>query len=233
MGIAAGTTEVDLIQRDGLSIIERATALLVVDQESFELAGQIRQAGARFRKRVIEFCRPTIAAGLAAHRTALAQQEKLLEPYEEVETILEPRVVTYEQARQEIARRAREAAEKERQRLEEEARLEAALKAEAEGDTKEAERVLDSPVAPIVFTPPVAPAVPKVEGTSFRDHWSAEVIDLYALAEAVVKRTVPVDTIQGNQKMLDRMARDPNAGKENFLVPGVRAVKTRLSPVRG
>lgn len=223
------TTETDLIRSEGLSIVEQAEALQVTDPASFALAGHLRQMGARFKKRVIEFCAPTIAAGLAAHRAALAQQATLLEPAEQVEHILRPRVIAYEQEQQRIAREAREAAERERRMLEEEARLEAALTAEAAGDHREADRVLESPVAPIVFAAPPVVNVPKAEGTSFRDHWTAEVTDFRALVRAAADGEAPLTVLQADQKVLNGMAR---THRGELAIPGVRPVCERLSPVR-
>ena len=224
------TTETDLIQREGMNIVTQAEGLQVRDPDSFSLAGQIRQAGKRYLKRVAEFMDPMVAAGLKAHRTALAQKAKLEEPANQVEAILRPRVIAYEQEQQQNAREAQAAAERERRRLEEEARLEAALQAEAEGNSQEAERALTSPVAPIVFAPPPVVDLPKAAGTSFRDHWSAEVTDFLALVTAVASRQVPISVLQADQKVLDGMAR---ALKGNLNLPGVKAVCERLSPVRG
>jgi hypothetical protein len=115
----------------------------------------------------------------------------------------------------------------EERKLAEAALLEAeALKHQAQGNTEtaeaykaEAENVISSPVdAPQVKAAPVIPS----GGPRAGSYWSAEVISLKMLCQAVAAGTVPEQAIMANTTFLNNQAR---ALKKALNYPGVRPVE--------
>ncbi len=66
--------------------------------------------------------------------------------------------------------------------------------------------------------------VPKASGAHVRETWSAEVVDLMALARAIVLRQAPLYLIQGNMAELNTAARTLRG---EFNYPGVKAVSKK------
>lgn len=208
-----------------------AAELAVSDRESFDLADAFLGAVKAYRKRIADWINPVIGAWHAGHKASVALRESLDGPAATLETTLKRRLGDYEQEQQRKLRAAEAAAAVERQRLEDEARLQAALAADAAGDAQQAEAILTAPAPPMpVVAPPPAPVeIPRAQGLSFRTTYSAEVTDLGALIRAVAAGQAPIAYLQANLPALNGAAR---AHKEVFSVPGVRLVTERTSAKR-
>mgnify|MGYP001601365998 CR=1 FL=1 len=247
------TNQLQQVEHQGLAIVEQARALAVVDSESFQRAGLLRQGIKAYLKKVEEVCDPVIEAGLRAHRAALKQKTILEAPALEADKLAMSRMVEYDQAQKARARAAELAVQRERERLEFEARAKAeierkrleaaaeermvaeALEAETHGDTEAAARILAAPPAPVVvvpepiFVPSPQIEMPKAEGISTREVWRAEVVDLPALIAAVAAGQQSLALLLPNQVALNQMAR---AQKGMLAIPGVKAVCEHVMPVR-
>lgn len=242
-----------LLERQGTGMMVAAQQLLVADGASFAAGGEMLRAVAVYAKRVHEVIDPIVEAAHVAHRTAVAQRDRLLRPAQEVKRVVGEKMACYEtdqrelarmaeaQARREVERReseARERAEAERRRLQaesDERYLAAAVAAEDRGDPALAEMIVEN--APTVAAPPpepvsvVRPVVerPRAEGVSFRDSYRAEVTDLQALVQAVAAGAQPLTLLQPNMTALNQMAR---ALREQMQVPGVRVAVERTAVAR-
>ena len=247
------TTTVQHVESQGFALVDQARVLAVVDSESFQRAGLLRQAIKAYLKKVAEVCDPVIEAGLHAHRTALKQKTTLEAPALEADKLAMGRMVEYDQAQKARVREAELAVQRERERLEAEARAKAeverkrleaaaeermvadALEAEARGDTEAAATIMAAPPAPVVvvpepiFVPLPQIEVPKAEGISTREVWKAEVVDLSALVAAVASGRQSMAFLLPNQVALNGMAR---AQKGMLAIPGVKAVCEHIMPVR-
>lgn len=224
------TTE-QALQVQGESLATEAIGLLVTDQPSFELAGVMLQTVKGYLKKVGEVFDPIIRKAHETHHLSLEQKKKLEEPALRAERAIKMTMGTYEQAQDRLRRDAEALAEKERQRLADEAKLAAALEAEARGDDRGAERILAAPFTPTPIIVPVVqgPPPPKAEGVSFRSQYRAEVTDLALLVKAVAGGEAPVSTLQANLTALNGLAR---AMKEELRIPGVRVIVERVAAVR-
>lgn len=143
-----------------------------------------------------------------------------------------------ERERLEAEERARVVAETARLRREEEdRRLEAALAAEARGDTATAQRIVTAPIVvePVaprpVFVPPVqVPEVTRPEGTSYQTRWTAELVSLTDLLGAANAGLIPMAVLQQvlmfNGPGANALARSTRG---NVAVPGVKFVATRTT----
>jgi hypothetical protein len=241
------------MEQDGLALVAVATGLAVVDEDSFELAGEHLKSVKEYQRRVHDVFDPVVAAAFAAHRVAVEQRKSLLVHANSAEHTLKQRMAHFEQEQARRRREAEEAAARERERLEreerervaieeqrlrreaEERRLVEAVAAEASGDRTRAEALLEAPVlvASVVPRPvfvaatPVAP--PRLDGISFREQWSAEVVSLAELVQAVASGRAPITLLKPDEVALNAMAR---ALKGAMAVPGVRVRSERIAAVR-
>lgn len=161
-----------------------------------------------------------------------------------------------ERMRREAERAAREAAAREQERLralarqaEEEARARAdalrrqaeeadaqaaaALLAKAEAVEDQAFEQASELIEQAAMVPAQAVAVPpapKLEGSSIREVWSAEVVDLMELVRAVVAGKVPLAAVEPNMKVLNAQAKSL---KGQMDYPGVRSVCERTMASKG
>ena len=247
------TTSVQQVESQGLALVEQARTLAVVDTESYQRAGLLRQGLKLYLREVAKICDPVIEITRKARDAALKQKKDLEGPALEVDKTLMGRMVDHDQAQKARAREAELAAQRERERLEADARAKAeverkrlevaaeermvaeALEAEAHGDTEAAAQILAAPPAPVVvmpepiFVPPPQIEVPKADGISTREVWKAEVLDFAALVAAVASGQQSIAFLLPNQTALDGMAR---AQKGVLAIPGVKAVVKYVMPVR-
>lgn len=98
-----------------------------------------------------------------------------------------------------------------------------AKRAEASGNTGRAEELRERAI--------IVPVVPttKLAGTSTRELWSAELLDIKALCAAIADGKAPADMVTFNQSAGNRLA---SALKDAADVPGVRFMRTESMAVR-
>jgi len=204
----------------------------VTDPESFERANTALRSIKEFLRRVADLFDPMDAAQIAARKTTIAQRKSLEDKPKALELAQKAELVAYDLRQEAIRREAEAAAERERRRIEEDARIQAALEAESRGETRVAEAILEAPHPPTpVFAPPaIVPEMPKAEGLSFRSNFRAEVTDLALLVKAVAGGEAPIGTLLANLPMLNQMAR---AMKQELRLPGVRVVEERIASQKG
>ncbi len=231
----------------------RAAALLVTDNPSYEVAAGVLVDIKALRKKISESCDPVIAAGLLAHRTALAQKKDLEAPLTAAEATIKSSMGAYtaEQERLRREEERRRAAEERRQeaeqrrliaeaeaarRKEEERRLAEAAALEEAGKAEEAEAVISAPIpepeippAPPIPAPTPVREMPKAAGVSTRAQWSAEVTDLMTLVKAVAEGKAPLATVMADQTTLNSLARSLK-GAMDF--PGVRVTSRQVVAAR-
>jgi len=216
--------EANEVAEEGLILITQADELVVTDAESFEQGGQFLLVLKKYQKRVREIMDPIVKAADAAHKVAVRQRGVLLDPAVQAETIVKGRLTAWEQAEQARLKAAAQQSEETARRLAEQAKQAEVARLEAEGQEARAAAVRAAP-PPVVLTPPV-PTMPKVAGVSFRDHWTAKVVDFRKLVEAVAKGEQPLDLLQADQSALDALAR---TFKQHLNVPGVEAKHERIA----
>lgn len=209
------------LKRESISILDRARALVVDGDQAAQEAGAILKAVREMRKKVAEVFDPVIERAHQAHKAAVAAKRSVDDPLAGCEQTIKTKLAAW-QAEEERKRREEEARLRELIRQQEEERLlAAALEAEAMGDAELAAAIIEEPVAPPVVTV-AKPAPPS--GVSFREDWSAEVVDLMALIRHVAQTPSLVNLLAPNQTALNAMAR---AQKSALSLPGVRAVSRK------
>jgi len=166
-------------------------------------------------------------------RKRLAEEERLRKIAEAEEA--RQRKIKEEQERAWREKEAKARAEQERLEAEirkaknEKAKVEAEAaaakaKAEAEKAARIAEERRQQAEEVQVIAPVVAPTLQKVENTSTRENWSAEVVDLMALVKAVAEGKAPLTWLKVDQVAINKQA---TATKNSLQFPGIKFVVKR------
>ena len=222
------TAEIEQLESTALAWPERAEAIAITDQQTYNHAADLIVEIVGLRKQVVDHHKPIKDAAHKAHKVAIAAEKKLLDPLKQAEAILKRAIQgwTWEQEkiRQEEQRRLAEAQRK----ADEDARLALAVEAETNGATSETVgEILDTPVVTPAI---VAPATfQKANGVSTSLRWHAEVTDIKALCLAVAQGRASSNLVQPNLPALNSMAR---AMKQTFSVPGCKAVSEATEAIR-
>ena len=210
------------IERRTQTMLQRAQALEIVDQATYDAAVELGRAIKDLRAEAEAHHRPVIDAALQAHRRALEAYRRIDEPLKAAEAEIKRRlsawVAEQERLRQEAERRAREEAE----RAAAEA-LEAQLEQmEAAGAPAEVvEAVIRQAEAAPVTAPRVAPEYESAPGVAARKTYRAQVVSMIDLIRWVAQNPTHETLLQPNQSALNALAR---AQRENLRIPGVRVV---------
>lgn len=206
-----------------LSWPEKAKAVVVQDQAGYDAAVSLGKDVVALRKEIeTQFKEPKQKA-YDAHKAITAMEKRYLDPLVQAETILKDSIRKFT-AEQERIRLENERILREQQaRMEEEARLAAAIEAEQAGATQEeVQAVIEEPVfvAPVI----AAPTFAKATGTSNPVTWSAQVVDIKKLCAEIAAGRQPETLLMPNQPILNKMA---VALKSALSIPGVKAVSTQ------
>ena|SRR3990167_4473720 len=216
------TEQKQLVETEVTPIVEAANALVVkTSEQSFNAQNLVKELK---RRRAMMHGRfdPPVRAGHLAWKAAKDLYNFFINPYDEAETIVKRKIVTYEseqeRKRQEEARLAEaKRQEEERKRREELERQ--AKAAEEKGRTEKAEALrekAETVVAPPVFTPPPPP---RAGGTSFPKTWKGEVTNIMDLLKAIVEGKAPVTLIEINQSAINAAAK---TYKNTMTIPGLK-----------
>jgi hypothetical protein len=208
------------IEEKALTMTEQVTALAVVDKETYDLANSFGAAAKELLKAIDEAFDPIIEAAHKSHKTALEQKKKQSAPVEAVKKMVDAKMVAWyqaEKAKAEALQRAAEAAA--RKKAEDEALAQAQLLQDM-GMDEAAEEALEAPVV-LELGKTFEPE--KAEGVSYRDSYSATVVNLMLLVKAVAAGTQPLACIEANMVTLNGFARTL---KSEANIPGVRIDKT-------
>lgn len=238
----------------GQELVAAANRLVIADAEGFAYAGEVAKRLRIALKRAEEVLDPFVESAHRAWKTAVAHRDGIEKPYLDARRIVDAKIQEWDAEQRRLRREAEEAARREQERLEREAReqaeaeqrrlqaeaetkrLEEAAALEARGDREAADRLIAAPVvvapvapAPVFAPPPAVAEPPKVAGISFREEWSAEVVDFAQLVRASAEQRASLGLLLPNQTALNQMAR---ALKGAFHVPGVKAVSRRITTGR-
>lgn len=187
-------------------IVSQAQQLIVTSAEEYEYACTFLQFVAGRKKQVEEVFDPIVTKAYAAHKEAVAQKKKFMDPLVAAESAVKGKVSMF-RMEQERIRRAEE------QRLADEAKKEAddralaeAAELEANGEKELADMVLqnaaEAPAPVVVLESPV----PRQEGIAKRKNWRYEVIDESKVPrEYMIPSDVKIGAVVRSQKGLTKI----------------------------
>jgi hypothetical protein len=214
-------TDSSVPQEMVLALPDQARAIVIRDQETYELAASRLLDIAAARRVIIEYHAPLKAKAHEAHAAICKAEKGMLAPVEEAERILKTSIGAYtaEQRRIQMAREqeARDAAERARLEV-----LEASIEAaEADGaSAEEVQAIIEQPApVPVVY---VAPIVQKVSGVSTAKTYRAELVNIKLLCAAVAKGECSEAYVTANMPALNGVARSTRG---SINIPGVRVVE--------
>jgi alanyl-tRNA synthetase len=207
------TPEIEEIDRQALTIPNQARLVRVVDNGTMQLADNTVNAINDFIKKVDEHYKPMADAAFKTHRSITARWKEVKQPLEDAKAHLVNQVKAYqrkvEEERQAEERRLAEIARKEA----EERRLAEALQAEAEGNTEEAQAILEEEM----FVPPPVVKVdtPKVDGRRYAVKPKARIISKMDIIKTVASNPSLADLIDINMTVANQKAKafGANLGK--------------------
>jgi len=210
-------TELNLVEDRAVSVPQQAQAFTVASNADMLRADELLITWRTLEAEVHEAFDGIVDKAHQAHKEAVAQRKRYLEPIEQGRAILKPKMAEWnkeqERIRQEEQRKAEEAA---RKRAEDEA-LEMAALAEKVGDNALADAIMEQPITPMpVFVPKLSPKT----ATRFQERWYAECVDIKALCRAIADGKQPIALIEPNMVALNKLA---GALKGSMQIPGVVA----------
>ena len=212
--------DIQKVESEALAWPDKAREIVITNQEGYDYAIDVLKIIASIMRNIKEHHAPIKKAAKEAHTISVAAENKFLKPLADANIIVRQTISawTTEQARLRQAEQkrlddiARKQAEDERLKL--------ALEAEDAGMPGETvEEIIEH--AEQVYTPTAKATFVKDDKVSTRKTWAAEVIDIKLLCKAIVDGKVPATAIMPNMLILNGLARQQ---KENFDIPGVRAV---------
>ncbi len=231
---AVATPEPELAT-EALTLKKRALALVIIDQQSYDKAVNLRLLLTDF----IKAAKATHKGAIDAAKDSLAQAKKLLSDLtdgpEEALKVLNARIPVYDREQREAKRRRLQAAQAEAQRQAEDDQLELAQTVADAGLPDIAGQIINAPVkaAPVRIEPTFVPSTDL--GT--RDVWSGACDSLAALVRAVclLPADAPLDLrllefLEINQTRLNKESRDEH---NKMNVPGCRAVNNPVPVAKG
>jgi len=205
------TTEVDTRAKEALSL---ATEITIRDNETYETACAFLKSLKAIEKEIADTFDEPIKRAFEAHKSILGAKGRHMEPIQQAERVVKPKIATYLQEQERIRRdEERRLQEEARKRAEEEALAEAA-ELEAEGETEAAEQLISEPirVAPVI----VPKMVPKVTGVAMKENWRFRVTD----ANKIPREYLKIDEIKIGQIV--------RALKDKTKIPGIEAYPEKL-----
>jgi hypothetical protein len=224
----AQTVEVEQLEEVALAWPERAKAITITDQETYNGAATVLVEIVAIRKQVQAHHKPIKEATNKAHKTAVAAEKKLLDPLTEAEGYIRKAIGAWDYEQERLRQEEQKRLEAIQRQADEDARL--ALAQEAEENGAEAETVDEILATPVVMPTAVAkPTFQHASGISTRQNWKAEVVDMKALCRAVASGQASAELVQPNMVALNRMAK---AMRTTFNIPGCKAVTESVVGVR-
>ena len=211
-------------QQEAPAMLKQAEAIVILTQAHYESANDVMKA-VKTKYKELDTKRKEITKPLDQAKNAVMDLfRNPLELLKKAEISIKVTMIAYaehqEKIRQEeqkkIDAKAKIEEEKERKRLEKRAE-----KWAAKGKTAKAEELQEQAEEVEVVAPVVAPKVEKVAGVSFKQNWSAIVID---------ETKVPREYMQVNTMALNRIAK---ATKGAIKIPGVEFKMEKILASRG
>lgn len=192
----------DEYKKRGQELVSKAEEFAIQTINDMEEAAIIRETIKDRQKSIVDLLKPFIDAAFKAHRDQTARRNEIIGYYEKAEAVLRSKM-------NEWKKKEDERLALEQKLVDEEAQLEAAAKAEEDGNEELAKAIMDGELP--VMADPVEKT--KVEGVSFVDKWSYEIID---------EDNLPREFMMPDEKGIKRVV---TAMKGKTNIPGVRVFK--------
>lgn len=211
------TTE---FEQAAIELKEKTGSLVVQNDDDYKVAASILSEAKRREKEVKAFFKPLKQKAHEAHRAITQQEKTILDSISVITSDCNNKMIAYQSEQERIKREEAERKAEEIRKQQEEQKLKEAMEAEAAGEQKLADEIMNEPViAPVVIA---EPAAPKVEGVNIRTTWKAEVTDKTALLRFVADNLHMAHIFDVNESVINGLARSHGAA---LNIPGLRPVE--------
>lgn len=224
--ITIQTPETAELQVTGNDMTTQAQSIVVSNVDDHRYALHFLQGIVTLKRSITERFEPAKKAAHGAHKAICAMEKELTEPLDDARALVTRKVAEYDAAERRRAQEEARVRAEEARRAEEERQIADAIAAEEQGDTEQAELIMDEVIEAPVVTPDVQLA--KVTGVSMRSTWRADVTDPMALIRHVAEHPEWVALLTPNIPALNALARSQ---KGQLSIPGVSAVEERTMSV--
>lgn len=205
------------IEQKALAIPEKARMVVVTNNQSMQIADNTRDTIKAMIKEVDAVFKPMADKAFQAHRAITGKWKETVQPLKDADLYLERQVKSYLAEVKRIADLEAARIREEQRKIEEERILREAAEAEAQGNTQEAEAIINEPVY-VPYVPPVV-TTPKVDNRRYRTIPRARVTNTIAFLKWAVNQSGWLDCMTYVQAALDRKAKA--LGKEINNIPGL------------
>ena len=216
------------IEQEIASINDKALSLIVIDAETYAIAGELLNSHKEMEKHIKLYFEPLKKTAHAAWKVLCDRENEEFNKLKPASTHLNKQMTDWYVAEEEKRKAEEIRLRQEAIKREEEERLAAAIELEKEGYKEEAKAIINEPV---YVPPPILERIqPKVAGLGIRTTWEAIVIDKMTLVKAVAAGQSPLEAVEPNMTFLNSQAR---ALKGSLKYPGVVAKENKsMSGVR-
>lgn len=197
------------LERQVVSMQQTVDSLKIMNAEQYVRAGEVSKGIAALSKEVANTFDPIIAKAHAAHKEACEQKRKVLAPLEDNQKKVDTLILAWDR-------------EQERQRREDEERLAAQAKKEADdraireaqelqaqGEHELADVVIENQAAAPAPVVSIASSVPKIQGIAKRTNWR------WRVKNAAL---IPREYLQPNEIAINGVVRSL---KDKTVIPGI------------
>jgi len=217
--------KVENVDEKALTLADTLRGIVTIKTvEEYSKCNELWQSGKAMMKSIDAAYDDIITAAHETHKKAVAKKKLFYLPVKEGTTYVKSIMSAYDEEQERIRLEKEAELRKAALKIEEEARLRAAIEAEDAGQEEAAEVIMAEPViAPVVIVPKTTPKLQG--GLTYRTIWNAEVFDFKALVKAVADEKVSINALLPNQSFLKSQATDY---KKTLNFPGVRAFSRRV-----
>lgn len=235
--VADGTLQIELVEPEtkqieekALTITERAQAVQITDQPTYDGAVELLRGVKALRKEAEAHHRPMIEAAYRAHKAATDALKRIDDPLKQAESHVKGRIGAWDMEQERIRREAQQRLEAEARRKAEEEALAAAIAAEQAGASgAEVDAVIEEAQYAPVVAPPPPPVYEKASGVVTRTTYTPEVTNPSELVRHIAAHPELTYLLSVNMPALRSMVKAQGA---QFRLPGVRVVETKNVAVR-
>jgi len=216
--------QIVVIEKNTKYLTEEAKAIVISTQDHYEKANEFLRAVKGLQKEIHATFDPIVSAAHKTHQEATSKRKEHLDPAISAERVVKGKMIAYDDKMEAIRRAEQRRIDAKAREEEERKRKELAARAEkwaAKGKIAKAEELQEQAEEVEVVAPVVAPKVEKIKGVSFKENWSAIVVD---------ETKVPREYLQVNTMALNRIAK---ATKGSIKIPGVEFKMDKILASRG
>ena len=217
--------KVENIDEKALTLADTLRGIVTIKTvEEYSKCNELWQSGKAMMKSIDAAYDDIITAAHETHKKAVAKKKLFYLPVKEGTTYVKSIMIAYDDEQERVRLEKEIELRKAALKIEENAKLQAAIEAEDAGQTEAASHILEEPIIP---PPVIVPkTTPKLNGGPiYREIWDVEIFDKKLFVKAAAEGKISLNAVDPNTKFLKSQATDY---KSTFSCPGARAFSRRV-----